>query len=99
MPLFKFGKGTAKRIEQKEFSDEKELHELIDGNLEEIFNLRYITDEYITEKHGRIETLAIDEANRPVVIEYKKIKESWIFAPHWVEKDWPLEGVIVISGQ
>ncbi len=76
MPLFKFKNGTAKRIGQKEFSNEKELHELIDGNLEEIFNLRYIKDEYITEKHGRIETLAIDEANRPVVIEYKKIKES-----------------------
>ena len=42
MPLFKFENGTAKRIGQKEFSNEKELHELIDCNLEEIFNLRYI---------------------------------------------------------
>ena len=38
--------------------------------------MRYIKDEHITDKHGRIETLAIDEANRPVVIEYKRIKES-----------------------
>lgn len=76
MPLFKFQDKKAKRIRQKEFSNEKELHELIDANLEEIFNLRYIKDEYITEKHGRIETLAIDESNRPVVIEYKKIKEN-----------------------
>lgn len=76
MPLFKFKNGAAKRIGQKEFSSEKELHKLIDNNLEEIFNLRYIKDEYITEKHGRIETLAIDETNRPVVIEYKKIKEA-----------------------
>jgi predicted transport protein len=75
MPLFKFKNKTAVRIRQKEFSNERELHELIDSNLEEIFNLRYIKDEYITDKHGRIETLAIDEANRPVIIEYKKIKE------------------------
>lgn len=76
MPLFQFSQGKAKRIAQKEFPSEKELHELIDDNLGEIFNLRYIKDEHITAKHGRIETLAIDESNRPVVIEYKKIKES-----------------------
>lgn len=76
MPLFKFENGKAKRISQKSFSNEKELHELIDGNLTEVFNIRYIKDEHITDKHGRIETLAIDEANRPVVIEYKKIKET-----------------------
>lgn len=76
MPLFEFENRAAKRIRQKEFSNEKELHVLIDENLEEIFNLRYIKDEHITEKHGRIETLAIDEANRPAVIEYKRIKEN-----------------------
>ncbi|OHB83222.1 MAG: hypothetical protein A2Z38_03895 [Planctomycetes bacterium RBG_19FT_COMBO_48_8] len=75
MPLFSFENGTAKRIGQKDFANEKELHELIDRNLEEIFHIRYIKDEHITDKHGRIETLAIDEANRPVVIEYKKIKD------------------------
>ena len=64
MPLFKFENGTAKRIGQKEFSNEKELHELIDDNLEEIFNLRYIKDEYVTEKHGRIETLVVNRIPR-----------------------------------
>jgi len=76
MPLFQFDNGNAKRINQKEFDNEKELHQLIDNNLEEIFGIRYIKDEHITDKHGRIETLAIDEANRPVVIEYKKFKET-----------------------
>jgi len=76
MPLFKFTNGKAQRIGNKEFPNETELHKLIDRNLSELFGLRYIKDEYITDKHGRIETLAIDEANRPVVIEYKKIKES-----------------------
>ena len=75
MPLFKFENGKAQRIGNKEFPNEIELHKLIDKNLNELFRLRYIKDEYITDKHGRIETLAIDEANSPVVIEYKKIKE------------------------
>lgn len=74
--LFRFDKGKAQRIGNKEFPNEIELHKLIDKNLRELFEIRYIKDEYITDKHGRIETLAIDEANRPVVIEYKKIKES-----------------------
>ncbi len=76
MPLFQFKNGKARQIRQKAFPNEKELHKIIDSNLSEIFKLRYIKDEHITDKHGRIETLAIDEANRPVVIEYKKIKES-----------------------
>ena len=76
MPTFQIKNGKAKRIKQKEFSNELELHKLVDNNLKEIFGLRYIKDEHITDKHGRIETLAIDESNRPVVIEYKKYKET-----------------------
>ena len=76
MPAFvKKGKKLNK-ISQKEFENELELHKLIDHNLEEIFKIRYIKDEHITEKHGRIETLGIDESNRPVVIEYKKTKDK-----------------------
>lgn len=76
MPAFvKTGK-KLKKITQKEFENELELHQLIDSNLEEIFKIRYIKDEHITEKHGRIETLGIDESNRPVVIEFKKIKDK-----------------------
>ncbi len=75
MPLFEITNTKAKKINQKEFNNEFELHRLIDKNLEEIFGIRYIKDEHITNKHGRIETLGIDESNRPVVIEYKKSKE------------------------
>lgn len=76
MPLFEIKKGKATKVNQKDFKDELELHKLIDKNLEEIFKIRYIKDEHITDKHGRIETLGIDESNRPVVIEYKKTKEK-----------------------
>ncbi|HBA27715.1 MAG TPA: hypothetical protein DCY98_10070 [Nitrospinae bacterium] len=76
MPLFEIKKRKATKINQREFKDESELHCLIDENLEELFGIRYIKDEHITDKHGRIETLGLDESNRPVVIEYKKTKEK-----------------------
>ena len=76
MPLFEIKNKKAQKIRTKEFKNELELHQLIDKNLEEIFGVRFIKDEHITEKHGRIETLGIDESNRPIVIEYKKTKEK-----------------------
>lgn len=76
MPLFEIKKGKANQITMKEFKDELELHKLIDQNLEEIFKIRFIKDEHVTDKHGRIETMGIDESNRPVIIEYKKTKEK-----------------------
>lgn len=76
MPLFEIKKKKAIKINQKEFINELELHQLIDENLVEIFGVRFIKDEHITDKHGRIETLGLDESNRPIVIEYKKAKEK-----------------------
>jgi len=76
MPAFVKSGKKLKKISQKDFKNELELHKLIDENLEEIFKIRYIKDEHITEKHGRIETLGIDESNRPVVIEYKRTKDK-----------------------
>ena len=75
MPAFEINGNKLKKVGLKEFKNEAELHKLIDNNLGEIFKIRYIKDEHITEKHGRIETIGLDETNRPVVIEYKKIKE------------------------
>lgn len=74
--IFEIKKGKATKINLKEFKNELELHELIDKNLEELFEIRYIKDEHITDKHGRIETLGLDSSNRPVVIEYKKTMEK-----------------------
>lgn len=76
MPAFEITSKKAKKVTQKEFKNELDLHKLIDKNLEEIFKIRFIKDEHITEKHGRIETIGLDESNRPVVIEYKKSKEK-----------------------
>lgn len=76
MPLFEIKNKKASKINQKEFKNELELHQLIDKNLGEIFGVRFIKDEHITNKHGRIETLGLDESKRPIVIEYKRTKEK-----------------------
>ncbi len=76
MPLFEIKNKKAKKINTKEFENELELHQLIDKNLGELFGVQFIKDEHITDKHGRIETLGLDESNRPIVIEYKKTKEK-----------------------
>ena len=76
MPLFEIKNKKAKKVNTKEFKNELELHQLIDMNLEEIFGVRFIKDEHVTDKHGRIETLGLDESNRPLVIEYKRTKEK-----------------------
>ena len=76
MLAFEIKNNIAKKITQKCFSNEIELHKLIDNNLTEIFGISFIKDEHITDKHGRIETLGLDESNRPVVIEYKMTKEK-----------------------
>lgn len=70
--IFEIIKGKAIRVNAKEFKHEFEMHQFIDNNLFELFGIRFIINEHRTEIHGRIETLGLDNRNRPVVIEYKK---------------------------
>jgi predicted transport protein len=78
MPIFKIESNKAKKIKVSSFKREKDLQNLIEGNLEEIFGIKFLATEFQTgAKHGgRIDTLGIDENNSPVIIEYK-----------WGEKD------------
>jgi predicted transport protein len=53
---------------------EKSLQTLIERHLEAFLGIRFLASEYATGKShgGRIDTLGIDENNRPVIIEYKR---------------------------
>ncbi len=92
MPLFEIQNKTLRRIEKKKFSFEKDLQNLIEQNLETVFNCRFVESEFSTGKDhaGRIDTLALSEDNNPVIIEYK-IKESSdlvtqsLFYLHWIQ--------------
>ncbi|MCB9351241.1 MAG: hypothetical protein H6573_27640 [Lewinellaceae bacterium] len=77
MPLFQIDKNKASLVKASQFPKEKELQQLIERNLEAIFNCRFVATEFSTGAihGGRIDTLALSEDNNPVIIEYK-IKPS-----------------------
>lgn len=58
MSLFKITNSTAKQLKLFTFKSEKELQNLIEKNLEEIFGIKFIeTEFYIGQKHsGQIDT-------------------------------------------
>lgn len=91
MPIFEISGDKLTRIEQKNFSLEKELQSLIERNLEAAFNCRFVATEFSTGAvhAGRIDSLALSEENNPVIIEYKKVESSELinqslFYLHWI---------------
>ena len=78
MPLFQKNRENLALIKPVKFSNEKELQGLIETNLVEIFNCRFIATEFSTGPvhGGRIDTLALSEENNPVIIEYKVVESS-----------------------
>jgi predicted transport protein len=78
MPLFQREKQKLELIKPKKFLNEKELQGLIESNLDEMFNCRFVSTEFSTGPvhGGRIDTLALSEENNPVIIEYKVVESS-----------------------
>src|SRR4030042_1173513 len=67
-----------KVVGKTNFNLEKDLHNLIEHNLETVFNCRFVASEFSTgQSHaGRIDTMALSEENKPVIIEYKRAESS-----------------------
>lgn len=78
MPLFQLQDGELVSVAQCDFPNEKTLQNLIEKNLEVVFNFRFVATEFSTGAvhAGRIDTLALSEDGNPVIIEYKKIASS-----------------------
>ena len=91
MPLFERNGSSLALKEQTNFDLEKELQQLIEGNLETVFSCRFVATEFSTGVHhaGRIDTLALSEDGNPVIIEYKKAESSELITQslyylHWL---------------
>lgn len=68
-----------KLIKSNSFKLEKQLQELVERNMEQIFGIKFLATEYSFDDGdsvGRIDSLGIDSDNRPVIIEYKLSKNS-----------------------
>lgn len=92
MPIFEISQNKLFPVEQRNFSLEKDLQSLIENNLEEVFNCRFVATEFSTgaQHAGRIDSLALSEDDNPVIIEYKKVESSELinqslFYLHWIQ--------------
>ena len=72
MKLYSTVNNKLKSVSSKNFKLEKEIQSLIENNLDELFNLKFVRSE-LSIKNFRIDTLAYNiETKSFVVIEYKK---------------------------
>lgn len=93
MPIFqiKNNKTTQVSFNLNYFKNEAELRDFFAKNLEDLLGMRFLAKEYPTTD-GRIDTLAIDETNAPVIIEYKWGQNDAIFTQglfyfNWLRKN------------
>ena len=76
MPVFKINNSKLSEVKNVSFPLEKELQDITEKNLKNIFNLEFVSSEFGLNNF-RIDTVAFDrEINSFVIIEYKKDKNS-----------------------
>ncbi len=89
MPIFQIKNSKANQVflNLNHFNNEAELRDFFSENLEELLGMRFLAKEYPTTD-GRIDTLAFDEDNSPVIIEYKWGQDNAIFVQGLFYFDW-----------
>jgi predicted transport protein len=93
MPIFQIKNKKVAQVsfDLNYFSNEVALRDFFADNLEDLLGIRFLAKEYPTTD-GRIDTLAIDETNAPVIIEYKWGQNDAIFTQglfyfNWLRKN------------
>lgn len=81
-------------LKPSDFSNERQLQRLVESNLQEIFEARFIATEFVVSvdgvQGGRIDTLALDKENSPIIIEYKKNQSDSIINQGLFYLEWLL---------
>ncbi|GAA1708549.1 DUF5655 domain-containing protein [Streptomyces yatensis] len=55
---------------------ERELQSLVEANMETMLGIRFLATEHATGQHGgRVDSLGLDEAGTPVIVEYKRSRD------------------------
>ena len=76
MPVFKINNSKLSEVKNVSFPLEKELQDITEKNIDNIFNLEFVSSEFKLNNF-RIDTVAFDrEINSFVIIEYKKDRNS-----------------------
>lgn len=72
MKLYSVKGNKLNSVSGRDFKLEKDIQNIVENNLENLFNLQFIKSE-LTIKNFRVDTLAFDPENRSfIIIEYKK---------------------------
>lgn len=87
MPLLKIENGRLTKLHV--FSDylEKDIQNLLEQNLKESLGMKFLASEF-SITGGRIDSLALDTNGSPVIIEYKKGKNSSVIPQIAFYYDW-----------
>jgi predicted transport protein len=103
MPVFRSAAGKATQLAPVAFKHEKELQRFVEENLEVLLGIRLVATEFSTgEKHGgRIDSLGLDEAGNPVILEYKWDKSDSVVNQGLFYLDWLVDhkGDFVVAAQ
>jgi len=93
MPIFQTKGSSVQQIalDLSYFNNEAALRDFFAANLEDLLGMKFLAKEYPTTD-GRIDTLALDEAGAPVIIEYKWGQNDAIFTQglfyfNWLRKN------------
>lgn len=91
--LFRVQNSSVIELDGKSVAVEKSLQKLIEGNINEFFDIRFLASEHGTGKShgGRIDTLGIDENGSPVIIEYKRSLNENVINQGLYYLDWLLD--------
>ena len=87
--LFSINEGV-KECTSSEVVLEKELHMLIEQNMEIFFGVRFLKSEYAVT-NGRMDSIGIDENNSPVIFEYKRSQNENVINQGLFYLDWLLD--------
>jgi predicted transport protein len=89
MAIFQIKNNKASQVSSNinYFNKEADLRDFFAENLEALLEMKFLAKEYTTPD-GRIDTLAIDDNNAPVIIEYKWGQDDAIFTQGLFYFDW-----------
>jgi predicted transport protein len=91
MAIFKINRQKAQKLKVNKFKNEKQLQNLFEDNLEDIFGIRFLASEFKTTHGGRIDTLGLDEDGSPVIIEYKESEKDNVINQGLFYLDWLID--------
>lgn len=94
MPLFQIDpQQKAQRFRPSGFQLERDLQQIIEKNLEEIFGVHFVASEFAVrgEQPGRIDTLGLDIEGAPTIIEYKRDKSESVINQGLYYMNWLID--------